>query len=376
MSQKTFPAWVLVCVLVAAGSASAQGVGASGDITGTVSDPSGRGIPKATILAVETDKGIQHTTETDTSGEYRLVGLPPATYDVTVKISGFQTAVQKSVILTVGATVVADFQLKLAPALEMIEVNAEPSVVETQRGSQSNTITQQYITDLPIDRRDYVTLTLLMPGVADSTRLASDQDYRVKQTPQSGLSFYGSNGRGNSITVDGGEANDDAGGVRLTVSQDAVQEFQINRSNYSAELGGASGASVNIVTRSGANALRGSLYGFLRNDAMDARDPFAFTQALQPGGAFSLTAQGSPIKNSLNRQQFGGNVGFPIKKDKTFLFVAYEGLRADAQKSVPLLTSSSIFAPTKIQQRIIANLAAQPATNQVPCLTTNPANPL
>ncbi len=136
MSQKTFPAWVLVCVFVATGSASAQGVGASGDITGTVSDPSGAAVAKATILVVETDKGIQHTAETDTSGEYRLAGLPPATYDVTVKISGFQMAVQKGVILTVGATVVVDFQLKLAPASEMIKVNAEPPVVETQRGSQ------------------------------------------------------------------------------------------------------------------------------------------------------------------------------------------------------------------------------------------------
>src|SRR6266481_6186782 len=126
MSQKTFPAWVLVCVLVAAGSASAQGVGASGDITGTVNDPSGRGIPKATILAVETDKGIQHTTETDTSGGYRLVGLPPATYDVTVKIAHFQTEIQKGVILTVGTTVVVDFRLKLASGSEVVEVTTEP----------------------------------------------------------------------------------------------------------------------------------------------------------------------------------------------------------------------------------------------------------
>ena len=379
MSQKTFPAWVLVCVLVAAGSASAQGVGASGDITGTVNDPSGRGIPKATILAVETDKGIQHTTETDTSGEYRLVGLPPATYDVTVKISGFQTAVQKSVILTVGATVVADFQLKLAPALEMIEVNAEPSVVETQRGSQSNTITQQYITDLPIDRRDYVTLTLLMPGVADSTRLASDQDYRVKQTPQSGLSFYGSNGRGNSITVDGGEANEDAGGVRLTVSQDAVQEFQINRSNYSAELGGASGAAINIVTKSGTNETHGTVYGFFRNDAMDARNPFSFSQALQPGDVFDPAvpdSQGQPVKDSLSRQQFGGTGGFPIHKDKTFLFAAFEGLRQDAQNAVPLLLNTNIFRPDdgnknplNNQMAIINGLAAQGATPLPPSVS-------
>src|SRR4029077_12987245 len=108
----------------------------------------------------------------------------------------------------------------------------------------------------------------------------SDQDYRVKQTPQSGLSFYGSNGRGNSVTVDGGEANDDSGGVRLTLSQDAVQEFQVNRSNYSAELGGASGAAINIVSKSGTNQVHGGLFGYFRNDALDATDPFAITQAL------------------------------------------------------------------------------------------------
>ncbi len=156
-------------------------------------------------------------------------------------------------------------------------------MVETERGSQANTLTQQYIEDLPIDRRDYLTFTLLLPGVSDSTRLADDQDFRVKQTPQSGLSFYGSNGRGNSITVDGGEAQDDAGGVRPTISQDAVQEFQVNRSNYTAELGGANGASINIVSKSGSNDIHGSLFGYFRNDAMDARDPFAFSSALQPG---------------------------------------------------------------------------------------------
>ena len=174
--------------------------------------------------------------------------------------------------------------------------------------------------------------TLLLPGVSDSTRIADDQDFRVKQTPQSGLSFYGSNGRGNNVTVDGGETGSDSGGVRLTVSQDAVQEFQVNRSNYPADLGGASGAAINIVTKSGTNDLHGSVYGFFRNDALDARDPFAFSQALQPGEMFNPAepdTTGSPIKNSLGRYQFGGNVGFPIQKDKTFVFVAFEGLRQD-----------------------------------------------
>ena len=153
--------------------------------------------------------------------------------------------------------------------------------------------------------------------------------------------------------MDGGDTGDDAGGVRLTVSQDAVREFQVNRSNYSADLGAATGASVNIVTKSGTNTMHGSLYGYFRNDAMDARDPFAFSQALQPGQAFNPTlpdSQGAPIKNSLSRQQYGGTIGFPVKKDKTFVFLAFEGLRQDAQNSVPLLTNTSIFRPQSIPE--------------------------
>src|SRR5205807_907265 len=207
-----------------------------------------------------------------------------------------------------------------------VEVTTEPPVVEVDKTGQANTINTQLIQDLPINRRDYLTFTLLAPGVSDSTRLAGDQDFRVKQTPQSGLSFYGSNGRGNSVTVDGGEANDDSGGVRLTISQDAVQEFQINRSNYNAELGGASGAAINIVSKTGTNDVHGSVYGFFRNDVFDARNPFAVSQALQPGQTFNPAnpdSFGTPTKDALSRQQFGATVGFPIKKDKTFIFAAF-----------------------------------------------------
>jgi len=186
-----------------------------------------------------------------------------------------------------------------------------------------------------------------MPGVSNSNTIAGNADFRVKQTPQRGLSFYGSNGRGNNVTVDGAEANDDTGGVRLNVNQDALQQFEINRSNYSAELGSASGASVNIVTKSAGNDLHGSLYGFFRHSVMDARDPFAFNPALSldPTFAnFSLAAAGEPLKNSLSRQQFGGTLSLPIVKGRTFLFIGYEGLRSDGQDSVPLLTKSNIFA--------------------------------
>ncbi|HEY6443440.1 MAG TPA: TonB-dependent receptor [Candidatus Acidoferrales bacterium] len=361
----------LACLTFMNAAANAQGVGTSGSIAGTVTDPSGAVIPKASVVAVETARGTRYATETDGAGQYRLTGLLPAEYEVTAQIAGFGTELQKSVVVNVGATVTLDFHLKVATTAQVTEVTAASPVVETERGSQANTLTDQYITGLPIDRRDYLTFTLLLPGVSNSTRLADDQDFRVKQTPQSGLSFYGSNGRGNSVTVDGGEALGDSGDARLTISQDAVQEFQVNRSNYSADLGGASGATINIVSKAGTNNVHGTLYGFFRNDAMDARDPFAFSQALQPGATFNPLAAdsvGVPIKNSLNRQQFGGTVGFPIKKDKTFLFVAFEGLRQDAQNAVPLLTNTNSLRPTAAQNAIIASLAAQGGTT-VNCLT-------
>src|SRR5260370_15007948 len=137
--------------------------------------------------------------------------------------------------------------MKVSQVSEAIEVTTEPLVVETDRGSQANVIDTQLIQDLPINRRDYLTFTLLAPGVSNSTQLASNSDFRVKQTPQSGLSFYGSNCRGNSVTVDRGEANDDAGGVRLTLSQDAVHEVQINRTNFGADLGCATRTHLKVL---------------------------------------------------------------------------------------------------------------------------------
>lgn len=374
---------LMVCMLWLSSMALAQGLGASGRIAGTVTDPSGAVVTNATVTATDVEKGVSRTAQSDSSGHYELPGLPPSLYSVNAAHTGFETIITKSVGVTVGETTTLDFHMKVSGTAESVEVTTEPPVVDTERGHQADTISQQYIQDLPINRRDYLTFTLLAPGVSDSTRLSDDQDFRVKQTPQSGLSFYGSNGRGNSVTVDGGEANDDSGGVRLTLSQDAVQEFQINRSNYGADLGGASGASINIVSKSGSNDLHGTLYGFFRNDAMDAANPFAFTQALAPGQAFDpLTGNvaGTPTKDTLSRQQFGGSLGFPIQKDKTFVFLAAEGLRSNAQNTVPLLTNTNVLGPDSLQttgnnqQGIIQGLAGLGAT-PVPCLTGQPALP-
>src|SRR5215831_13286017 len=208
-------------LLLTSSTVHAQGVGASGGITGTVTDPSGAVITNAAVTATDAEKGIRRATNSDSNGRYEISGLPPATYEVGVTHAGFKTLLHKGVALTVGQILALDFHMTVSAAAESIEVTTAPPVVETEKTHQADTIDQQVIANLPINRRDYLTFTLLTPGVSDSTRMADNTDFRVKQTPQSGLALYGSNGRGNSVTVDGGEYNDDAGGVRFTLSQDA-----------------------------------------------------------------------------------------------------------------------------------------------------------
>jgi hypothetical protein len=364
----------IACLLMSAVLVFAQGTGTSGSISGTVVDPSGAVVSNAAVVAADNNKGIQYRTDTDGKGHYRFSGLPPAVYTVSAQGPGFAVEMRKNITVILGETVTVDFRMQVSPVTRQVEVevNKGTPVVDVERASQASTLDQRYINGLPIDRRDYLSFALLMPGVTQTLTIADARDMRPLQIPQSGLSFYGSNGRGNSITVDGGNFTGSSQFVIFNVSQDAVQEFQINRADYSAILGGASGASINIVTKSGTNNFHSTLYGFFRNSALDARDPFAFGPALAPGQAFSLTAQGQPLKNSLSRQQFGGTAGFPIRKDKTFLFVAYEGLLQDKQASVPLMTNSSILGPSGNQQAIFTGLTALGAT-PVPCLTGQPA---
>ncbi|MBV9214772.1 MAG: TonB-dependent receptor [Acidobacteria bacterium] len=368
----------LIILFSATVSVFAQGVGSSGSVKGTVTDPQGAVVSGATVSLVGAENGFKRTTQTDPNGDYQFINVPPGTYDMTVEGKGFGTFTTKSVPVSVGQAYIGDVQLKVAATDVTVDVTSDMAVVDTTQAQQATMISGRLIQDLPINRRDYLTFSLLSPAVSDSTRLAADQDFRVKQTPQSGLSFYGSNGRGNSVTVDGGETNDDSGGVRGNLSQDAVQEFQINRSNYNAELGGASGATINIVSKSGTNIVHGSAFGFFRNNRLDARNPFSFSQALAPAQVFNpATADlsGSPVKDKLSRQQYGGSLGLPLLKDEAFIFGSFENLRQNAQNSVPILTSTSIFRPTGAQTTIINQLATLAGNPPVPCLTGQPALP-
>jgi hypothetical protein len=348
-------------VLLAAAPALAQSNIAAGELHGVITDPSGAIVPAAKVTVTNETTGFSRRTLTDENGEYRMLLVPPGIYALQVERAGFHTRVAKDVQVTVGQIAVVDMRLELGAISVVVEVTGTQSLIEGEKTHQANTLEKRYIEALPIDRRDYLTFSLLAPGVVDSKALADNSDFRVKQTPTSGLSFYGSNGRGNFIAVDGGEANDDGGGVRETISQEAIHEFQINRGNYSAEFGGASGAVINIVSKAGTNQLHGTLFGFFRTSSLDAGSPFA---KVWRDGTLAR------IKPESDRQQFGATAGLPIKKDRTFLFAAFEGLRRNESSVVSLLTDRSIFQPTAAQQKILETLPGDAAARLRSALTS------
>jgi hypothetical protein len=331
----------------------------AGEIRGTVTDSTGAVLQAAQISLANQDTSFSRSTMSDPFGQYRFVVVPPGAYSVRFELPGFESRLVRDVQLTVGGTIVLDATLAVARASSEVSVSAEVPLLEPTNSQQSTTIAEPYLRNLPINRRDYLLYTLLSPGISDATTVTDNSDFRVKQTPQSGLSFYGSNGRGNNITVDGGEANDAWGGVRPTLSQEAVQEFQINRSNYSAELGGATGGVINIVSKSGTNEIHGSMFGFFRNEHFDAADPFAI--ALKDGIP-------TRVKPSLNREQYGGGLGLPVVRNRTFLFGAFERLDRHEFSSVPVLTDLSIFGPTAAQLTVINGLSTNSDPVPIPCI--------
>jgi len=299
---------------------------------------------------------------TDDSGVYRVLELQPGTYSIEVAAPGFAGQKRLPVTVNVGKSTEVNFQLDVGPA-NAVTVDVEDYLVEAERSSQSNFVDEDAIRGLPMDLREYLDIIRLLPGVADSEALADSNDFRVPQAAQSGISFNGNNGRGNSLTVDGAEANDSGGAFRPTISQEAVEEFQINRANYSAEFSGASGGVINIISKSGTNRMYGSAYGFFRTSGLDAADPFA---RVLVGDTLER------VKPPSNRQQFGATVGGAIRPNETFFFGSFEGLRRRESNSVAVLTDRSIFSPTPQQEAILAGLPSAQADALRQALTASP----
>jgi outer membrane receptor protein involved in Fe transport len=275
---------------------------ATAQLTGTVHDSQGAAIPGAAVILTDESRGFSRTDTSDANGRYQLLLLPPGTYSVSIKASGFKPVLQQNVTLTVGEQAELPVTLQIGGVSEQIVVNASSDVIETQRSSQSTTIDQIKIDNLPTNGRNYINFTLT------NSQIARDAAPSVGAIPTSGLNFGGVRARSNSINVDGADSGDYvSGGTRATVSQDAVQEFQIITNGFAAEYGRASGGVVNIITKSGANKTHASAFGFLRNRYIQATNPFSTVD--QP---------------AYTRVQAGFTVGGAIVPDKTFYFFSTE----------------------------------------------------
>jgi hypothetical protein len=319
--------WTLLLTFSVGASAVFSQATATAELRGNVTDPNGSAVAGATVTATDNAKGTTRTATTDADGNYVLLSLQPGVYTVKVEASGFASNTTNNVELQVGQQLALDKVLTVGSVGVVVDVlQNEEILVDTERTQQSSVITSRQIENLPINRRNFLDFALLTPGVTDSDNINDTTDARVAQTPQSGLSFGGNNGRGNSITVDGSTADTPSGGARDVVSQEAVQEFQVNRNAYNAEFGGSSGGIVNIVSKTGGNDFHGSAFGFFRDKRFDARNAFDFN----PNG-----------QSPFNRQQFGGSIGGPIREDKTFFFVSAEALR---QKQTSFVNFTNVIS--------------------------------
>jgi hypothetical protein len=350
---------VLLCLLLASASLLAQTF--RGTILGSVTDPQGAVVAGAKVTVHNVNTGLERTTETSADGSYSIPELPIGTYTVSVTQSGFQTAVTSNVAVNVAAEKRVDVVFRTGQVSEKVEVSGEAlPQVETTTDTLGTTFTAAQAENLPLNGRDFQKMIFLTPGVSGSP----DQ---ITDSPGSfGIfSMNGARGRSNNFLLDGTDMNDgyrndpainEAGvfGTPATILPvDAIAETQIS-SNFMPEYGRNAGAAVNIVTKSGTNALHGSAIEYFRNNALDARNYFNPT---------------SNPKAQFHNNQFGGSLGGPIVKDKTFFFLNYEAQR----ERVGVVTLATVPTGSAADGSLSPNDASNPVIQQLIALHPWPA---
>ena len=317
--------WAAIIVLLLS-QAIGQAQSTNGTISGTVKDATGAVLPGTKVVLLNQETGISRTVQADAAGHYSAPSLSLGNYQVTGSLEGFQTEVRKGIVLTVGRQAIVNFELAVGAVTETVEVTGEAPLVETTSSSLGALVDDRTIRDLPLNGRSYEQLALLQPGVI---KLGGGTTKDPMQYG-SGARFSVAGGRSdtNSFLMDGtdivGATNSVSGGASgMNMGVDTIREFKILTNSFAAEYGRSAGAIITAVTRSGTNSLHGSGFEFLRNSRLDARNFF------DPGKT-------PPFR----RNQFGGTVGGPIRRDKTFFFGGYEGLREG------LATTGSAFVPS------------------------------
>ena len=286
----------------------------TGNIRGAVTDPSGAVIHGAAVTVRQTETGLSRATTTDRNGNYVLLELPIGHYSLHVVEKGFQEYVQDGITLSVNETASVSPHLALGSEKEQVVVSEDAALIEPTVTSMGKVVQQRELEDLPLNGRNFSQLGLLQPGVVPLTPGIAEAGGSLRNGQ--GYAVNGQRPESNNFLIDGANNfNGVDGGFVLRPPVDAISEFRIITHNASAEFGNALGSTTNLVTRSGTNQLHGTLWEFLRNDAVDANNYFAQT------------------KEPLKQNQFGATVGGPIKRDKAFVFGFYEGFRNREGKS-------------------------------------------
>src|ERR1700726_2684122 len=321
--RSTFRLGVLSLLLTILGvvpHAAAQSTG--GRVRGTVIDSSGAAVSGANLALINEATNVTAHPVSGNNGEYIFLEVPVGTYDMEVAQQGFKRYTRKGIIVNLNEVVSLDIPLQVGGSTETVEVTGTPPIVDTtstQLGAVVNSISS---TQLPLNQRDVYQLLQLQPGV--QSQIGNSLFYGSDKAGV--VTVNGGRGRSNNYSVNGGDGNDLFVNLpAVQPSPDSIEEFRVITNNFDAEFGRNSGAVVNVVTKSGTNNLHGSFYEFFRNDVLNAH-AFTFVESPKPG---------------FKQNQFGGTLGGPIKKDKTFIFGSYEGRRV-----ISGVSSGTVLLPT------------------------------
>src|SRR5438128_6059968 len=338
---------IIAAIFITFGAGQLQAQGATAAISGTVLDPSGAAIAGASITVRNVGTAFTRTVLSDDQGRYVAPELPIGEYEVQGSLAGFQTGLRLGIVLTVGGRPVVHLQLPIGQAAETVNVTEEVSAVETTSSSVSSLVNQTQMREMPLNGRNFEQLILLAPTAVSYPAGGSSALVGRAAT----YSISGSRPEGYAILLDGENIQNwwqrgtGAAVTGTSLGIEAIAEFQTLTNTYSAEFSG-NGAAVNSVTRTGTNVFHGSVYEFLRNNALDARN---FFELKKP----------APFR----RNQFGGSVGGPVKKGKTFFFFNYEGLRQHLDQTF------QAFVPT-LAVRAQAVPSVKPVIDLYPAPTT------
>ncbi len=309
---RRFPSGLLFAIVVAL-PVMLFGQGYFGTVSGEITDPSGGVVPGAKVTLVDQQKGYQFASTSDNSGRYLFTSIPPGTYSVSTEIQGFEKTVRTNITVNVSENATANLRLQVATSRQAVEVRSEGQALQTEDAVTGQVVNRRFINDLPLVDRYVLDFVGLAPGVNNMSDSNSVGD--------TGTNFASNGSRGASadILMDGAsitnfEPNGGVTQVTYTPSAEAVEEFKVQQTNFSAEYGFSGASVVNMITRSGSNAFHGSAYDFLRNKITDANNWFN-------------NENGVPLP-PVHRNNYGGTVGGPIIKNKTFFFFDWDGTRS------------------------------------------------